>query len=75
MNRFKLAALILLSVAVLVVILQNTARIRVALLFTSFEMPLILLLSLTALVGFVIGLLVASLSGRKSSSAKAGDNT
>jgi len=44
------------------VIIQNRATVNVVVLFTSFELPLIVLLGVTALAGFVVGLLVAALS-------------
>jgi uncharacterized integral membrane protein len=62
MNKIKILALVLLSAAIGAVIIQNRATVKVAVLFTNFELPLILLLSVTALAGFVLGLLVAALS-------------
>jgi len=62
MNKIKIFTLVLLSAAIGAVIIQNRATVNVVVLFTSFELPLIVLLGVTALAGFVVGLLVAALS-------------
>jgi len=62
MNRIKIILLVLLSAAVGAVVIQNRAMVTIQLLFTHFEVSLILLLGLAVLAGFVLGLLVAALS-------------
>jgi len=62
MNRFKIILLVLLSGTVGAVVIQNRAMVTIQLLFTHFELSLILLLGLAVLAGFVLGLLVAALS-------------
>jgi uncharacterized integral membrane protein len=62
MQRIKITLLVLLSATVGAIIVQNRAMVKTQVLFTSFELPLILLLGLTVLTGFVLGLLVSALS-------------
>lgn len=62
MNRFKIILLVLLSAAIGAVVIQNRGTVSIQLLFTHFELSLILLLGLAILAGFVLGLLVATLS-------------
>jgi len=62
MHRIKIIALVLLCGTVGTVVLQNRAPVKTTFLFASFELPLVLLLSLTALAGFAAGLLVAALA-------------
>ena len=62
MNRIKIILLMVLSATVGAIVIQNRASVRVQLLFTDFELSLILLLALAVLAGFVLGLLVAALS-------------
>ena len=62
MNRLKIILLVLLSATVGAVVIQNRATVRIQLLFTHFELSLILLLGLAVPAGFVLGLLVAALS-------------
>ena len=62
MNKLKIASIVLLAVALGTFVLQNRVTVKTQILFTSFELPLILLLGLTTLTGFVGGLLLATLS-------------
>ncbi len=57
----KPIALLLLVVALLIVIAQNRAPVQTHFLLITIEMPQILLLALTALAGFAVGLLVPAL--------------
>lgn len=57
----KPIALALLLAALLIVIAQNRAPVQTHFLLITIEMPQILLLALTALAGFVVGLLVPAL--------------
>jgi len=64
----KKVLLLVLAVSLAVVVLQNTAPIQVRFLWLSGEMPAVLLLLFTAAGGFVLGLLVALLSGNRARS-------
>ena len=57
----KPMVLLLLVVALLIVIAQNRAPVQTHFLLITIEMPQILLLALTALGGFAVGLLVPAL--------------
>jgi uncharacterized integral membrane protein len=61
MTRLKIIVLGLFAAALAAVILQNRAPVSIDFLFISCELPLIVLLGLTALAGFIIGLLCAAL--------------
>jgi uncharacterized integral membrane protein len=61
----KPAVLLLLVAALLTVIAQNRAPVQTHFLLVTVEMPHILLLALTALGGFVVGLLVSALRRRR----------
>jgi uncharacterized integral membrane protein len=60
MKKTKLVAVVVLSILALIVVLQNTAVTRTQVLFWSKDMSLALLLILTFVLGFVVGVLVAS---------------
>lgn len=59
MKKAKLAAIVILSILALVVVLQNTNVVTTKLLFWPLNMSLALLLILTLVLGFVVGVLVA----------------
>lgn len=65
MARAKLILVTVLALALLIVILQNTQAVETKILFLSFAMPRALLLVATALVGFVLGVLVTFRQTRK----------
>lgn len=68
-------AILVLALILVIVILQNNQTITLKFLFWGFSMSQILLLLLTALVGFVIGLLVYSIierRGRREQSKRGG---
>jgi len=67
MKRAKMIGILVLALSVLIVILQNTESVQTQILFFSFTMPRAVLLFLTALIGFIIGLLSALSVGRKKS--------
>ena len=67
MNKIKIITLVLLSAAIGAVIIQNRTMVTVTVLFTNFDLPLIVLLGVTVLTGFVLGLLVAALTGKRPS--------
>lgn len=65
MTKFKLVVLTIVAIIVLIVVLQNTASVETKLLFVTVTMPRAILLFGTFLIGFVLGLLVASRIARK----------
>ncbi|MBN1269392.1 MAG: DUF1049 domain-containing protein [Kiritimatiellae bacterium] len=64
MPKIKLIALLILLVAALVLILQNTQTVVTRLLFVTVSMPLAALLALTLLIGFAGGVLAAMKVGK-----------
>jgi len=64
MRKVKLVAVLLLSFALVMVVAQNTAPIEARFLWLTAEVPAILLLFLTAVGGFVVGILTSLLIGR-----------
>ena len=68
MRRMKLVFLLVVSLALVLVVVQNNAPINARFLWLTAEVPVIVLLFLTAAGGFVAGLLAALLvkSGVKS---------
>jgi len=65
MPKIKLIALMVLAVAALILILQNTQTVVTRLLFVTVGMPLAALLALTLLIGFAGGVLAALKVGRQ----------
>jgi uncharacterized integral membrane protein len=65
MKRLKIIALLVIAVALATVVIQNTGPVQTRLLWVTVEMPLVLLLLLTALAGFCLGLLVSVLPKAK----------
>jgi len=59
MKTFRLIVILTLSLAIALAVAQNTARVQAHFLWFTMEMPAIFLLFLTAVGGFVLGLLVA----------------
>ena len=59
MKKAKLIAILVIVCALVVVIVQNRSPVQAHFLFIAVEMPVILLLVLTAALGFVLGLLAA----------------
>ncbi len=64
MQRVKLAVLLLIGLGVLLVVIQNTAPVQARFLWMTAEIPAIVLLFVTAVGGFVAGLLAALLVKR-----------
>lgn len=58
MKKVKLIAIIVLTFLIGVLTIQNIALVKAQLLFTTIELPLIVLLLLAAGLGFLIGLMV-----------------
>ncbi len=59
MRKVKLAVLLLIGLGVVSVVIQNTAPVQARFLWMTAEVPAIVLLFVTAVGGFVVGLLVA----------------
>lgn len=64
MRKVKLVSVLVLSFALVLVVAQNTAPIEARFLWMAAEIPAILLLFLTAIGGFVVGILTSLLVGR-----------
>ncbi len=62
MKRIKLAILLTVILALVLLVVQNTAPVNARFLWLSAEVPVILLLFLTTAGGFIAGLLVALLT-------------
>jgi uncharacterized integral membrane protein len=60
MKKAKLVAIVIVSVVALIVVLQNTEVTQARILFWNLPMSRALLLILTFVLGFAIGILVAS---------------
>ena len=67
MKRFKMIGILVLALSIGIVILQNTESVQTKILFFSFTMPRAVLLFLTVLIGFIIGMLSSLRVGRKKS--------
>lgn len=67
MTRVKLIIAGILALLALIVIFQNTAPMETRVLFITLTMPRAALLIGTALVGFIVGVLVAKRLGKQSS--------
>ena len=65
MNQLKLAAVAALALLTLIVVLQNTEPLVIKVLFFSVTAPAALLLFVTTLVGFVVGVTAAYLLLRR----------
>jgi len=65
MKKFKIIAIAVVSLLVLIVILQNTESVETKLLFVKITMPRAFLLMLTFLFGFIAGLLATIRLGSK----------
>jgi uncharacterized integral membrane protein len=71
MKKAKVIGIILVSILALIVFLQNTESVETRLLFMTVTMPRVLLLILTFITGFIVGLVTASYILRKSHKPKA----
>ena len=65
MKKAKTIVIIVVAILLIIVFLQNTQSVEPKILFMTLIMPRVLLLAITLLVGFVIGLVVASHMGDK----------
>ena len=65
MKNLKMIVIIIVSLLVLVIVLQNTQSVETRLLFVKITMPRAFLLFLTFLFGFIVGtILIVSISGK-----------
>jgi uncharacterized integral membrane protein len=60
MKKAKIIIILIVSLLALVVSLQNTEAVETKLLFATITMPRVLLLILTFMSGFIVGLIAAS---------------
>ncbi|MFC1604608.1 LapA family protein [Planctomycetota bacterium] len=60
MKKAKIIIILIISLLALVVFLQNTETVETRLLFATIAMPRVLLLILTIITGFIVGLITAS---------------
>ena len=65
MTRSRIILVAAVTILVVIVALQNTQAVETQILFVTLTMPRAVLLFVTLLVGFVVGLVVASLRGRE----------
>ncbi len=64
MKRIKPAVLVVVGMLLMLLVVQNTAPVQAHFLWMTAEVPVVVLLFLVAVGGFVAGLLVAWLSHR-----------
>ena len=57
-RRLKYAGMAIIALLVLIIVLQNTESVRTDLLFVSITMPRAVLLFVTFVIGFLLGLFV-----------------
>ena len=65
MRKIKLITIIVISILTLVILLQNTEAVQARVLFATAQMSLALLMMLTFVLGFVVGILVPTYFLRK----------
>ena len=65
MRKFKLIAIIVVSILTLIILLQNTEPVQARILLATVQMSLALLMMLTFVLGFVVGILVPTYFLRK----------
>ncbi|MBN2032867.1 MAG: DUF1049 domain-containing protein [Deltaproteobacteria bacterium] len=73
MKKAKVIGIIIISLLVLIIFLQNTQSAETKLLFMTIKMPIVILLMLTVLMGYIGGLVTASYVLRKPIKAEAKD--
>lgn len=70
MTRFKIIVFAIVAILLVIVVLQNTETVETKFLLLTIPMPRAVLLFVTALGGFVLGLVAAFGFSRKSKEAK-----
>ena len=73
MKKAKVIGIIIISLLVLIIFLQNTQSAETKLLFMTIKMPIVILLMLTVLMGYIGGLVTASYVLRKPIKAETKD--
>jgi uncharacterized integral membrane protein len=68
MKKAKLVLVLILSLFLVLIVAQNTATVQGHFLWLTAEMPVIVLLLLTAAIGFMLGLIVALFAGNTTKS-------
>ncbi len=68
MNRFKMISITILAILGVIIILQNMETVETQLLFFTIPMPRAVLLMVTTLIGFALGILVSFFFQRKEQS-------
>ena len=66
MSRWKLAAVAVIAILAIIVVAQNTQAVETRLLLVTVTMPRAILLLVTMLIGFVLGVLTAGRISKKS---------
>lgn len=61
----KAWAILVITILILIVMLQNIGYVGVQILLWRIEIPLVLLILLTVVIGFIIGYLLSSISPKK----------
>jgi uncharacterized integral membrane protein len=64
MSRLKLGAVLIMTLLLVVIVLQNTQSVETRILFLTVSMPRAALLLVTTAAGFAVGVLVAILIGK-----------
>lgn len=59
MKKAKIIVIAVITLLALIIFIQNTENVKTKLLFTTITMPQVLLLMLTFMAGFVVGLITA----------------
>ena len=65
MARIRIVVAIIVAVLVVIVVLQNTQTVETKLLFVTISMPRAVLLFVTLLIGFALGLITSTWLSRK----------
>ena len=69
-TQLKVAAAVILSVLIVIVVLQNTETVQTNLLFITIGMPRAVLLFVALVVGFVLGMIATTRFSKKRSEKK-----
>ena len=70
MKKAKVIIMMIVTLLALVIFLQNTETVETKVLFTTITLPRVLLLIITFMTGFIVGLIMAGNVLRKSSRPK-----
>lgn len=65
MARFRIVVAAVIAIVAMIVVLQNTQSVQTRLLFVTLTMPAAVLLFVTLVVGFVLGLIAAAWLNRR----------